>query len=220
MQTNNAQLCSAAVRVKHWVLRHYLWVALSLLLLALATGLAARLQDWKIWLTVVGVPFSLLLTTQKQKTEELKLFTKLFREFNQRYDSLHHDLNAIAAKKTLLQTDKDVLFKYFNLCGEEYLYFVQGYIYPEVWDAWYNGMKRFRKDSRKIKELWDEELADDSYYGLHFEDQARVSELGASSAPEEVGGVSEPPPTAVPNEGQPVNAPTLGGCKHTLTQKQ
>jgi hypothetical protein len=175
MPTKEARICFAAVRVKHWVLRHYLWVALTLLLLALATGLIVKLQDWKGWLAVIGVPFSFLLTIQKQKTEELELFRKLFKEFNARYDSLHDKMNTVVRE---LENDgisceakaKDLLFKYFNLCGEEYLFFIQGYIYPEVWRAWYNGMKAFRRNSW-IKKLWDEELQADSYYGLHFEDQ-------------------------------------------------
>jgi hypothetical protein len=145
---------AAAVQVKHWVLRHYLWVALSILLLALATGRLINLQDWKGWLAIIGVPFSFLLTIQKQKNEELELFRKLFTEFNARYDSLHERLNTIATNPEnagLTSDEKDVLFKYFNLCGEEYLFFIQGYLYPEVWRAWYNGMNGFRSRSRRIK---------------------------------------------------------------------
>ncbi len=174
MQTKEARICFAAVRVKHWVLRHYLWVALTVLLLALATGLIVKLQDWKGWLAVIGVPFSFLLTIQKQKTEELELFRKLFTEFNAHYDSLHDKLNTIVREPEnaeLSSHEKDLLFKYFNLCGEEYLFFILGYIYPEVWRAWYNGMNGFRNKSRRIKDLWDDELRSDSYYGLHFEDQ-------------------------------------------------
>jgi len=172
MEKNEARICFAAVRVKHWVLRHYLWVALTVLLLALATGILVNLQDWKGWLAVIGVPFSFLLTIQRQKTEELELFRRLFSEFNRRYDSLHDKLNKIMRgpqDAVLLPRENDQLFKYFNLSGEEYLFFIQGYIYPEVWHAWHNGMKTLRNNSR-IRELWDEELRADSYYGLHFED--------------------------------------------------
>ena len=42
MQGDDARISIIAVRLKHWVLRHYLWVALVLLLLALCTGLLVR----------------------------------------------------------------------------------------------------------------------------------------------------------------------------------
>jgi len=186
MQEKQTRICFAAVRVKHWVLRHYLWVALTLLLLALAAGLIVNLRDWKGWVALVGVPFSFLLTVQRQKTEELELFRKLFTEFNARYDSLHDELYAIARGSEYMlpsADEEDLLFKYFNLCGEEYLFFIQGYIYPEVWRAWHNGMKTFRKNSR-IKKLWDTELDTDSYYGLHFEDQETANECDRPGTPE------------------------------------
>jgi hypothetical protein len=59
----------------------------------------------------------------------------------------------------------DTLYNYFNLSGEEYFYYKQGYIYPEVWKAWRNGMKIFYQVER-IKQEWDKELSNDSYYGL------------------------------------------------------
>jgi hypothetical protein len=59
------------------------------------------------------------------------------------------------------------LFDYFNLCGEEYLFYSQGYVYPEVWKAWFNGMEFFRPNPR-IRQLWNEELKTGSYYGLQF----------------------------------------------------
>ena len=46
----------------------------------------------------------------------------------------------------------------------------RGYIYPEVWTAWYTGMKIFRGNPR-IAFLWDEELKTESYYGLSFDDE-------------------------------------------------
>ena len=56
----------------------------------------------------------------------------------------------------------------FILCGEEYLYFVRGFIYPEVWKSWENGMKYFRRNPR-IKKLWDDDLKTGAYYGLSFD---------------------------------------------------
>jgi hypothetical protein len=52
-----------------------------------------------------------------------------------------------------------------NLCGEEYLYYDKGYINPEVWRAWRNGMKYYLADQR-ILNKWADEEKSGSYYGL------------------------------------------------------
>jgi len=158
-----------AIKAKHWVLRHYLWIAIGALALALiADFTVASNAEWQIRLSILGVPFSLLYFVQKQKMEELELFKRLFTEFNRRYDRLNEKLNAIRDKppeKEIEDDERSTLFDYFNLCGEEYLFFSQGYIYPEVWSAWHNGMLIFYQNSR-IKKLWEEELKTGSYYGL------------------------------------------------------
>ncbi len=64
---------------------------------------------------------------------------------------MNDDLNQIPCEPADLpvtQDEKKKLFKYFNLCAEEYLYFDKGFIWPEVWRAWENGMKFFRKNPR------------------------------------------------------------------------
>lgn len=105
---------------------------------------------------------------QKQQLDELNLFKNLFTNFNGRYDKLHETLNEIAQgdEGTPLTTDQiNALNTYFNLCGEEYLYYILGYIYPNVWRAWGNGMKSFLQHKR-IRDKWLEEELSDSYYGL------------------------------------------------------
>jgi hypothetical protein len=170
---NETRMTICAIKAKHWVLRHYLWVALTLLVVALAAALLLHPDKVEHWLAIIAVPAVFVVTMQKQKTEELQLFKSLFTEFNSRYDELNDQLNAIrdeASEKDLEKKERDMLFDYFNLCGEEYLFFKQGYIYPEVWRAWYNGMNIFRQNER-IKRLWDRELKTGSYYGLNFNDE-------------------------------------------------
>jgi len=162
-----------AIKAKHWVLRHYFWIALGLLVLALAVAFRLQPKTVEQWVGIIGVPAFVLVTLQKQKTEELQLFKGLFTEFNRRYDGMNEKLNAIPDKPEEMEIDdkeRKILFDYFNLCGEEYLFFSQGYIYPEVWLAWHKGMKIFRKNSR-IKREWDKELETGSYYGLNFNDE-------------------------------------------------
>ena len=92
----------------------------------------------------------------------------LFRQFNERYDKLNDKLNAIATQspETMLTLEqKQVLFDYFNLCGEEWLYFKAGYIDPAVWEAWREGMRFFLR-APDIRRLWTAELDGGSYYGF------------------------------------------------------
>jgi hypothetical protein len=125
-------------------------------------------EDIALAITVIGGVFSFFFVIQKQAGEDIHLFKELFVEFNKRYDTLNEKLNRIAAKKPtspLTKEERDTLSDYFNLCGEEYLYFKQGFILPEVWQSWCNGMYFFIENPR-IKLLWSEEEKSLSYYGL------------------------------------------------------
>lgn len=65
----------------------------------------------------------------------------------------------------LAQADKQLLYDYFNLCAEEYLYFKSGYIDGEVWAAWLRGMRSFAQHA-EIRRVWETELGGGSYYGF------------------------------------------------------
>jgi hypothetical protein len=164
-----------AVKAKHWVLRHYLWVTISLLMIVLVVAYWTQPKTWQDWLGIFALPFGFLVAVQKQKTEELELFERLFKDFNKRFNRMNNELNAIKdgpEDAPLTHSQRNLLFDYFNLCGEEFLFYRQGYIYPEVWHAWYNGMTIFRENPR-IKKLWDEELKTCSYYGFGWTDTPR-----------------------------------------------
>jgi hypothetical protein len=172
-----------AIWARHWVFRHYLWIAVALLVLCFGLVLRLQLRSFEQWSPILGVPFAFVFVMQKQKAQELELFRNLFSTFNARYDNMNEQLNSISRRPSVEELkDHEIttLFNYFNLCGEEYLYYSQGYIYPEVWKAWHNGMMIFRENPR-IQKLWDEELKTDSYYGLTFppqREQARQAHVG------------------------------------------
>lgn len=128
-----------------------------------------RCLDWSRFAAIAAGIFAFAFGVQKQSLEEIKLFKELFEQFNKRYDKMNDDMNHIYgdSKSPLTEAETKTLFKYFNLCGEEYLYFQKGFICVEVWQAWNNGMKFFRQNPR-IKKLWDDELGTGSYYGLKF----------------------------------------------------
>ncbi len=101
---------------------------------------------------------------------QLTLFRELFREFNSRYDKLNDPLNEILKREPgqkLTSDDAKILFDYFNLCAEEYMYFHAGFIDARIWKAWTKGMLQFAKDP-EIRVLWHEEIASESYYGFEL----------------------------------------------------
>jgi hypothetical protein len=100
--------------------------------------------------------------------EKARFFKELVTEFNRRYDEKNNVLLSILeTREPLDKKQKESLIDYFNLCAEEYLFYEEGYIYPEVWGAWYNGMKQFGGDHR-VSKLWQQEVKSDSYYGFEF----------------------------------------------------
>jgi hypothetical protein len=115
-------------------------------------------------LTSLGAVLSLAYFLQKQKLDEIKLFKDLFVEFNERYKNLSAGLAAL---------DAGAIGKYFDLCAEEYLFYKRGYIHPDAWRAWVNGM-RFVFANEPVRMKWQSELTDvkqSSYYG--FEEVVR-----------------------------------------------
>jgi hypothetical protein len=129
-------------------------------------GFPARSHDLVIPLT--GVLAGLGYFLYAQHLQETRLFVELFRQFNERYDKLNDDLNRIrgaTSSGVFAPTDQQLLFDYFNLCAEEYLYFKGGYIDVEVWKSWARGMSYFA-EKKDIERLWESELKHQSYYGF------------------------------------------------------
>lgn len=154
------------IRLKFWFFEHYWWL-LCLVIASALIFLLSRNEQLSTVLTVVGALLSLIYFLQKQKLEELRLFRELFKEFNSRYDELNEMLARIveSREEEVSIEEREVLIKYFNLCGEEFLYFDRGYIYPIVWRAWHNGMKAIFSIQR-VQRIWNVEKLTCSYYGL------------------------------------------------------
>ena len=157
------------IRLKFWFFRHYWWLLpFIFLLLASCIVVVGPELDLRLLLTLLGTVLSLVYFLQKQRLEEIKLFREVFADCNARYDRLNEKLNAVVEgpeEEPLCYEQLNTLMDYFNLCGEEYLYYSQGYLFPEVWRAWHNGMQYFIKN-RRIAAVWSKEKKTDSYYGL------------------------------------------------------
>lgn len=157
------------VKTKFWFLQNYLWIFIFFLVCMIALGIFSGLNNrLDISIGFLTLFVSSFFFVQKQRIEELRLFQEIFKEFNQRYDNLNNALNEICDKdegSPISDKERQTLYDYFNLCGEEYFYHKQRHIYPEVWDSWINGMKYFYVKPR-IQKVWDEELKQNSYYGF------------------------------------------------------
>ncbi len=157
------------IKLKFWIFRNCWWLltlvfsSILTAMLLLGTGV-----DFRLVATLLGTLLSLLYFLQKQGLEEVRLFREIFAECNCRYNTMNERLNAIvdAPDNQPLQSEEiAILYDYFNLCGEEYLYYRQGHILPSVWKAWHNGMK-YLIGNPKVAAVWAEERTSDSYYGL------------------------------------------------------
>ena len=154
------------VRLKHWFFSNYWW------LLAASTGtlffvLAHLKEPLTTFAGVAGAILSTVYFIQKQKLEELRLFREIFKECNARYDAMNERVASICDSNDARLNPEEAtqLIDYFNLCGEEYLYYKRGYIPPEVWEAWFLGMQ-IVISSPRVNELWRVEASTGSYYGL------------------------------------------------------
>lgn len=156
-------------KLKHWFYDHHLAIAFFLVVAVfLLWARIDSLRTWSFLYPAIGAVLGLSYFVLKQHLEETRLFKELFSEFNARYDAMNERLYALCdspADQPLTRDENMLLYDYFNLCAEEYLYFRKGYIYPEVWIAWRNGMKIFCR-CPKIRDLWDKELLTGSYYGF------------------------------------------------------
>lgn len=156
-------------KLKHWIYENHFLISCVLILGAfLLWALVPGLYNKEFLASAVASAIGLSYFALTNHLKEISIFKDLFERFNHDYDDLNEKLNEIKDQpdnKKLLAQETATLFSYFNLCGEEYLYFKKGMIYPEVWCAWLNGMRIFYK-SERIQRLWIEELDSDSYYGL------------------------------------------------------
>lgn len=106
---------------------------------------------------------------QQQRLAEIALFKTLFTEFNARYDDLNEHLGtALKSYPTLTDTHVEKIVDYFNLCGEEYLFFKEGYIHSDVWQSWCKGML-FYMEQEPFTSIWATEYNTGSYYGLSLD---------------------------------------------------
>jgi hypothetical protein len=156
------------------VFRHYWWIALVSSLLAVGTILVLPTSEKTALVgSIIAVALGFCYFVQRQRVSRMSIFRKLFKDFNHRYDDMNDRLAQIAATKDSLHVDtRQKIVDYFNLCGEEYLFFTEGFIHAKAWQAWCRGMLQYF-EQEPFRSVWEEERKTNSYYGLTL-DQIRT----------------------------------------------
>lgn len=149
---------------------YYPWLFGVLVVVANALGFAVLPSKGspELFLSITGAVAALVHFLYSQHNSNTERFIGLFRDFNDRYDALNDGLNGLLRKDgslVLTAENTQLLYDYFNLCAEEYLYFKSGYIDIEVWQSWVKGMKFFASRS-EVRRVWEAELQSGSYYGF------------------------------------------------------
>jgi hypothetical protein len=148
--------------------RWYPWIFVVGISAAIAWFHFAPEHRPELLISIVGGVAGFVYFLYRQHLDDTKLFKELFTDFNTRYDALNDELNAILfgpSDGSLSPHEREHLFKYFNLCAEEYFFYEVGYIDRHVWESWYRGMGAFFKHPR-IQALWEQDCKADSYYGF------------------------------------------------------
>ena len=165
----------------------FIFFGLVLVLLAVVFGVVqqgviSKDKSFEAVISALGIAAGFTHFLYSQYFEQTRLFHDLAQEFNKRYDRLNGRLNCIRKAKCIPdektkegEDARNCLFDYFNLCGEEYLYFHAGHIDPHVWVSWCVGMSDFAK-AEHIKQLWEEELRRPSYYGFDLKKVIETAE--------------------------------------------
>ncbi len=124
----------------------------------------------EILIAVGGAILGLAYFIQQQHLQNARFFKELATDFNGRYNAQNGRLLRYIGEdrgKPFTPEQTHDFVDYFNLCAEEWLFYKAGYIYDDVWRAWFNGMRQYGRDPR-VARLWQQERRTESYYGLNF----------------------------------------------------
>ena len=155
---------------RQWFFKNYWWIALAGASLGIGlVAVSTTGQKASLVGSIIVANLGLCYFAQQQKLAEMSLFNKLFTEFNCRYDKMNARLRQIAISGELPdEADRQAIVDYYNLCGEEYLFFAEGYIHRRVWRSWCSGMLTYF-ENEPFRSIWEEENATTSYYGLSLD---------------------------------------------------
>lgn len=155
--------------IRQFFFRWYWLLALLLACVAIVMFFTQSVEKrWEISAATAGTAAGLIYFVQKQKLEEIRLFHELFTTFNERYRQLHERLTCISRRSSTDIRERDegeILDLYFNLCSEEYLFYEQGRILPDVWRTWCRGMLSYLRIAH-IGDYWQQQEQTNFHYGF------------------------------------------------------
>lgn len=149
-------------------MKRYSWLLVPAAIAVLLIVILGGADRAPLGISAVGLVLGLGYFYLQQRLAETILFKQLFTEFNRRYDELNDTLTSIKPEQLPDGELKQKIVDYFNLCAEEYLYYREGYIRPDVWRTWCRGMLWYL-DRKPFDDIWAEEVKTDSYYGLSID---------------------------------------------------
>jgi hypothetical protein len=151
---------------------NYDWMTTTALVIAVwscFTWVEAK-DRYTLIATVTGAALGIFYFFQKQMLDESQLFEKLFTGFNERYGKIQPKLGRIHSGHLKDPEELEaVLNEYFNLCAEEYLFYVEGRIHPRTWQAWCHGML-LQLRNPVIGGHWVKLVKPESHYGITREE--------------------------------------------------
>ena len=160
--------------IECWYL-HYWWISAMVFFLA---GLLIHIfvfdsesldqQQFSVLAGLVASYFGSIFFVQKQKLEQDRFVKELFVLFNLQYDNLRSELSKVYQANEVLEEHEITLQRYFNLCAEEYYFWLAGRIPTAVWGSWRAGMQFYIEKSH-ITTYAKKEVTDLAYYGLATE---------------------------------------------------
>jgi hypothetical protein len=133
---------------------------------------------------VIATGISLSLGIRQYKTENDKIFKKLFVEFNSRYDEkFKKDLETIISKYEIDKNYKldsyqqNLIVEYLNFCAEEYLWRTKDRIPNNVWKSWEAGMVYYFNNPLINEIFFQEKDQKNSYYGFFEKISKKIKKL-------------------------------------------
>jgi hypothetical protein len=164
-------------RARHVFFRHHWWLIPTIGTTAALLVFKSPVSDKAtVFATIVASILSISFFVQQQRLAEMNLFRELITSFNTRYDQLNDRLMRMRHEED--GSDYQAVWDYFNLCAEEFLFYSEGYIHPRVWRSWCIGMLYYF-EAEPFAEMWNNDEAPESYYGLTLEAIRKGAELKA-----------------------------------------
>lgn len=161
-------LAEMRYRRRHLFFHHHWWLVPTIAIALAVIVLRSTLPDkGTVFAGIVAAAIGVSFFVHQQRLAEMNLFWELISKFNGRYDSIHERLMRMRHEDDC--TDYQVVWEYFNLCAEEFLFFTEGYIDHRVWRAWCIGMLYYF-DVDPFLTMWRDVGDRDSYYGLTIEE--------------------------------------------------